>query len=70
MILLISGPSASGKTTIAHLISERYGYHHIDGDQVIKDLDLKSKAWNSIHHNLIEKSLSKHKEGDGTIWYS
>ncbi|HNQ17346.1 MAG TPA: hypothetical protein PKH60_04570 [Candidatus Woesebacteria bacterium] len=32
-------------------------FHLIDGDKVIKDLGLTSKAWNSIHDHLIDRAL-------------
>lgn len=57
MIVLITGPSASGKTTIARELCEKYQFHLIDGDQVIRDLGLTSKAWNSIHDHLIDRAL-------------
>ena len=57
MIILITGSSASGKTTIARVLCEKYQLHHVDGDQVIKDLGLTSKAWNTIHDDLINEVL-------------
>lgn len=62
MILLITGSSASGKTTVARALSEQYQFLHIDGDQVIKDLGLTSKAWNSIHDNLMDRALQFHSD--------
>lgn len=56
MIILITGSSASGKTTIGRLLAEKCNYDHIDGDQVIKDLGLTSKSWNSIHGEIIRRS--------------
>ncbi|MBU0579234.1 hypothetical protein KJ628_04690 [Patescibacteria group bacterium] len=60
MILLITGSPASGKTTIANILSNKHKFQQIDGDEVIKDLGLKSKAWNTIHHELISRALSQH----------
>ena len=57
VIVLITGSSASGKTTIAKLLEKHHQFHLIDGDQVIKDLGLTSKSWISIHHCLIDRAL-------------
>ncbi len=57
VIVIITGSSASGKTTIAKLFEKNCLFHLIDGDQVIKDLGLTSKSWNSIHDNLIDRAL-------------
>lgn len=67
VIVLITGSSASGKTTIAQALREKYQFHHIDGDQVIKDLGLTSKSWNTIHDQLIDRVLQLDSSVDVVI---
>lgn len=55
--VVITGSSASGKTTLAQALNEKHQFHHIDGDQVIKDLGLTSKSWNLIHDQMINRAL-------------
>ena len=57
VIVLITGSSASGKTTVARALETFYQFQLIDGDQVIKDLGLTSKSWNLIHDHLINRAL-------------
>jgi adenylate kinase family enzyme len=60
-MLLISGTCASGKTTVGQILSQQYGFSHVDGDVVKQDLEAKRKekvAWNTIHGDIIERSVA------------
>lgn len=65
-VLLISGTCAAGKTTIGTLLSEKYGYHHIEGDEVKKHAqqrDVTKKInWNEMHSEILQKSLQSEYE--------
>jgi tRNA uridine 5-carbamoylmethylation protein Kti12 len=58
-ILLISGPCASGKTTLGNILASQYGYIHIDGDPVWNQLKQKDKDihWNDIHADIMRRSI-------------
>ena len=67
MVILLTGSSASGKTSIGKLLSKKYNYQHLDGDQIIKDLGLTSKSWNLIHEEVIRRSVQKDSQTNVVI---
>lgn len=34
-ILIVTGPAGCGKSTIAKVLSDRYGFEYIEGDEVL-----------------------------------
>jgi gluconate kinase len=55
-VLLITGTCASGKTTLGKLLADKYGYIHIDGDEVWKEVKAqrgKQVGWNDIHQDIL-----------------
>lgn len=67
MIVLITGAPASGKTTLGQILATTYNYVQLDGDQLIKDLGLKSENWNQIHSQLRLKASELHQQKNVVI---
>jgi adenylate kinase family enzyme len=58
-VVLISGPCASGKSTLGKILASNYGYIHIDGDTVWHKVKQTNKKihWNEIHDEIMLQSI-------------
>lgn len=65
-MLLITGPSASGKTTLGKQLVDQLGYTQLDGDVVWNELKKSGRLgfqgktihWNEIHSDLMLRAYS------------
>lgn len=58
-VLLLTGPGGSGKTTIAELLCNQYGYTFIDGDQLDTEFFPKGGQWDPENNCLLKKAHDK-----------
>ena len=58
-VLLLTGPGGSGKTTIAELLRDKYGYTLIDGDQLDTEFFPNGGQWDSKNASLLSMAHDK-----------
>jgi gluconokinase len=52
-ILIVTGPAGCGKSTIAKVLSDRYGFEYIEGDEV------RLECWGPLYPLLIIRSTTQ-----------
>lgn len=60
-ILILTGTPGTGKTTLAKMLAERYGYHHIEVNTLIKQRKLGKQYDRKRHCSIIDiQKLNRH----------
>lgn len=62
-VILLTGNCASGKSTIAKILAEKYSYYFIDGDQVWKLKKTQNPNikihWDKIHDDIMNLAMER-----------
>lgn len=58
-VLILSGPGGTGKTTIAKLLSKRFGFFRLDGDREDSEFFPNGKQWLSKNSKKLQKAHNK-----------
>ena len=60
-ILIITGTPGTGKTTLAKMLAERYGYHHIEVNALITQRKLGERYDRKRHCSIVDiRKLNRH----------